>query len=245
MPQFFLHKFFHHETSDRAQGGLVRIPVNPDDWPESWKQIAYKEYTLRRPIPLPETASVLFDDYLAKRKSPQRQGVEQQVTLGTLSTLLRCGYGLRERTPEQNGRTVPSAGGLYPIEIYIILFRPIETCAAGVYHYNIKRHALEPVLLMQFSPEEINAFAPAHPWLAEMTGMIILTSVFHRTTEKYGDRGYRYILLEAGHIAQNILLAGVEQETKVIPIGGVDEGAIERSIGLSGAREQVVYVLYF
>jgi SagB-type dehydrogenase family enzyme len=74
--------------------------------------------------------------------------------------------------------------------------------------------------------------------------MICIASVFHRTIGKYGSRGYRYILLEAGHVAQNMLLAGTEKDMNIIPIGGVDEDVIERTLGLGSPKERVVYTLF-
>ena len=75
--------------------------------------------------------------------------------------------------------------------------------------------------------------------------MICITSVFERVVEKYGSRGYRYMLLEAGHVAQNMLLAGTERGVNMIPIGACYEEPIEKKIGLISQNERLLYTLFF
>lgn len=240
---YFLHSFFHHETNDKSAGGLVNIPEDTDLWPSSWIDIEKKSYDLFPKHPLPETKGELFDRFLRKRRSASPKDASEPFHIDTLAYILKCAYGLRDDTGG-TGRTVPSGGKRYPLELYFISFKECDAMHSGIFHYSITEHALEPVVQTTFDEATIRSFAPKHEWLTKKAGMFVISAVFSRSTEKYGSRGYRYILLEAGHVAQNMLLAATERNMRMIPIGGVDEAHIESVIGLDEAIERVVYALY-
>jgi SagB-type dehydrogenase family enzyme len=243
---FFLYSFFHRKTNERVEEGKIPIPENISEWPESWKTIEYKQYRVFPPIKLPTIGGTLLD-IMKKRQATGKALSQNTITLDTLSYLVECGYGL-QRDPEvpqrAEFRNVPSAGQRYPLELYIFLFKDIEGCPAGAYHYGIKEHAFEPVMRTPFSSEDIESFTQQKA-IRGAHGMLCITGVFHRTVEKYGSRGYRYILLEAGHAAQNIALAATEKGIAIIPIGGSSEKMIESSLGLNARYEGVVYTLFF
>lgn len=245
--RFFLHHFFHNETSDRGEKGLVRVPKDRSLWPVAWTKINYKQYSLFPSIQLPQQRSFFFDEILAKRWSSTGSIVGNVITTQTLSYIFQCGYGLQgnqKKIGRQENRTVPSAGKRFPLEVYLFLFRTVDGLQPGVYHYAVKEHALESVKQANFSREVIASFSSME-WLPEAKGMIVLTGVFSRVAMKYGSRGYRYILLEAGHVAQNMLLAGTEKQINMIPLGGVNEEVIEEYMDLNTLDERVVYVLSF
>ncbi len=162
--------------------------------------------------------------------------------------MLRSGSGPRDQEGNdpkfREKRTAPSAGGRYPLEMYPVLFKEVGGIRRGIYHYGIREHALEPVTFDGFTKEEIEA-SVYQTWLSDATGMICISAVFDRSIRKYGSRGYRYILLEAGHVAQNIILAGVESGVDIMPVGGVNEVDFERRIGLMSSNERIVYILFF
>lgn len=245
--QTFLYNFFHKETNDRTEKGQVNIPKDTNSWPESWRRVVYKRYSLFKEVLLPQTSGFLFEKILRLRRSSVGYILDNRVSVADLAYILKCGYGLQGGNKEEKrdmNRTVPSGGKLYPLEVYFFLFKQTESLAPGVYHYCVRNHSLEPVLLIPFLAEDILLMAPEQEWLSDTNGMICITSVFHRMVDKYGSRGYRYILLEAGHVAQNMLLAGTEKNINIIPIGGVEADVIERKIGLSGEEEGVVYTLF-
>jgi SagB-type dehydrogenase family enzyme len=238
----FLYSFFHTETNDRSEKGLVHIPKDPKEWPESWSKIEYKEYLLRKPILLTNIEGSLIE--LLKKRETVRTPHATSHTLLTkekLSYIFQCGCGLRDQKTEK--RMAPSGGSRYPIETYLLLFREVDGLMPGVYHYGVRSHALEPLILRTFTKDEIRSCTP-YEWLYDAPGIICLSSVFKRSIEKYGSRGYRYILLEAGHIAQNMLLAGAEMQASMVPIGGVNEDLLESIIGLGSTHEKIVYTLY-
>ncbi|MBP6889308.1 MAG: SagB/ThcOx family dehydrogenase [Candidatus Moranbacteria bacterium] len=242
----FLYAFFHNETVDRSEKGLVNVPKDPRDWPEEWKKIEYKTYHLFQPVALPQETECGLWDLLLKRRSSTAHFGNNVWTIEKLSSVLRCGYGLQGDSrlgKRQEHRTVPSAGKRYPLEIYVFLFKPIGSVRAGIYHYGVKKHALEILVQRTFSKEEIAAISPQE-FLYESWGMICMTGLFKRTTSKYGSRGYRFVLLEAGHVAQNMLLAGTEKGVNLIPVGGTNENVIEGMMGLGTLEERIVYTLF-
>jgi SagB-type dehydrogenase family enzyme len=241
----FLYNFFHNETNDRTEKGSIKIPKNSNDWPESWKKIEYKNYSLFKSIKLIKEKTCFFE-LLSKRRSSEGYILDNKVTIDKLAYILQCGYGLQGGSKEEGreeNRTVPSGGKRYSLEIYIFLFKEVDNCKPGVYHYGIQEHVLEPVSLQNFSREDILSFTPQE-WLKETTGMICITSIFDRTVRKYGSMGYRLILLEAGHVGQNILLAGTEKNININPVAGIYPEKIEQCIGL-GRGERIVYTLFF
>lgn len=242
-----LFYFFHNKTSDRTEGGLVYVPKNKEEWPDAWKKIAYKKYYFFKSLSLSRQGGVLFDQLLSRRRSSQEYIFRAKITAEILSYIFLCGYGLQRSGEDgrDEHRTVPSGGGLYPLEVYVFLFKQVDQYAPGIYHYGVKNHVLEPVVQRNFSFAEILSFSPQQEWVKDASGMICITSVFERMIDKYGSRGYRFILLEAGHVAQNMLLAGTEKNVSMTPVGGIEEAKVEQSIGLINGKERLVYSLFF
>ena len=245
----FLYNFFHEKTNDKSEGGLVNIPKDKNLWPKSWTTVFYRSFFSFKEILLPKIENDFLLNLLNRRNSRQENVLKNKITIQKLSYLLKCGYGLQDITEENKNRrehrTVPSGGKRYPMEIYIVLFREVESLKKGIYHYNIRNHSLEPVFIKDFPKEEIISFFTEHnSWLENTNGFVCMTTVFNRTIEKYGSRGYRYILLEAGHIAQNMILSGVSSGINMIPMAGVKESFIEKILGLGKNEERVVYGLF-
>ncbi len=149
------------------------------------------------------------------------------------------GSGLHAR------RTVPSAGACYPIDAYFWLPIPPGGVHPGPYHYDPIAHGAALVALG--SPESNMSdlvTASAFPALIEQAGLlIVLAGVFSRTTERYGARGYRFVLLEAGHAAQNIYLAAAALDLAAVALGGLDDAMLDALLGLDGTRASVLYAV--
>jgi SagB-type dehydrogenase family enzyme len=242
----FLYKFFHNKTNDRIEEGKTPVPDDMNKWPDSWKIVSYKTYHLFKAISLPVIDGDVWK--VANRRRVSRVLMNNPINLVALSYILRCGYGLQTENGIDNNqsehRTVPSGGRRYPLEIYIILFKSVEGCEAGIYHYGVKSHVMEPVIL-EVIPQTTIDLISMQEVIKGVRGIICMSAAFDRTIEKYGSRGYRYILLEAGHVAQNMSLAATEIGVTLIPIGGSSEKVIEHIIGLNDSQEGVVYTLFF
>ena len=162
-----------------------------------------------------------------------------------LSALLKYSCGIKEiRSENSSYRVQPSAGARFPIEVYLIVFRSGDISKnelqSGLYHYNVKEHTLDVLWDREFSDEDIGALF-TYPWIRDAAMGLVMTAVFWRTQNTYGERGYRYILIEAGHIGQNIYLISEALGLKCCAFGGTRDKNLEKLIDIDGVTESVVY----
>jgi SagB-type dehydrogenase family enzyme len=160
------------------------------------------------------------------------------IPLPALASLLWAGYGVTAG----NGwsvRTAPSGGALYPLELYPLALQDGEL-PVGVYHYDPSRHALEALRAAPVAADLRQALV--QPELADQAGLFVaVTAVFWRTRFKYGLRGYRFALLEAGHVVQNILLAATALGLDAVAVGGYYDGRLDELLRCDGVHESAVY----
>jgi SagB-type dehydrogenase family enzyme len=170
--------------------------------------------------------------------TPDRLSLEQT------STLLHYCYGV---TRENEGtefprpfRVVPSGGALYPLEIYFHSTR-VEGLESGLYHYNPARNSLR---LLRYGDESRRlSEALVQRNLALDTSLLIfITAMFQRSVFKYGDRGYRFALLEAGHVAQNLALTATAMQLGCLTIGGYSDRQIDDLLGIDGISHSTIYM---
>jgi SagB-type dehydrogenase family enzyme len=234
----YLYRFFHRVTKSSLERGAINIPEDNDLWPESWKKIEYKEYDFKLNESLPSPASTPLIEILKKRKSLNSNS-KNEISTNSLSAILYAGYGLTNAIKET--RTVPSGGARYPLEVYYISFQgDPEILGAGVYHYNIKKHSLEKLRGGEYSTEKINSMLE-YKSMENINGLICITLIFDRTARKYGSRGYRFAHLEAGHVVQNMILAGLEYNIFLRPYMTISEKTIERELNIQQQNEALIY----
>lgn len=237
----YLYNYFHQKTKDSSEGGLVRIPKDTSLWPLNWKTIEYKTVERAPFTALPPHSKKTYDllEAISKRASPETFKGDS-ISLEQLGTLLQLSYGEWE---EKAGgrRPVPSGGARYPIELYILAWN-VTGLEAGVYHYNIQRHGLERYVWETFDKENIASLV-SYDFVATGSALVIMTGVFPRTTAKYGSRGYRYALLEAGHIGQNMYLLSGYTGIQVRALAGTHDTEIEKLLNVDGTYESLVYAI--
>lgn len=144
---------------------------------------------------------------------------------------------LRE-SPEDGKRPYPSGGALYPIETYLVTQLENDSDLTA-YHYQPKDHVLEKLWKIPVRYEIADLLKKEEPGAS----LIILTSQWHKTTPKYGHYAYNLALLEAGHVAQNILLACVATDVKACPMAGFNDETCSESLDLRPQNEQVLYAI--
>ena len=178
-------------------------------------------------LPQPRTAGAMsLEETLQKRRSV-RDFRKMPVSLEDVSQLLWAAQGI---THGEGRRTAPSAGALYPLELYL-LAGDVRDLPAGIYRYVTHQHHLEPVRAGQFRAD-ISAAALHQNWIEDGAVILVFAAVEARTTGKYGDRGIRYIYMEAGHAAQNALLQSVALGLGGTPVGAFDEEQVAKTLGL-------------
>jgi len=137
-------------------------------------------------------------------------------------------------------RNAPSAGALYHIETYLSA-KNIEGLAQGLYHYDIKSNSLETLVVGDFSTSLVHAFL-GQQMLASAQLVFMWSGVFARSKWKYKQRGYRYVYLDCGHIAQNLALSASALGLGSCQVGAFYDDEINNILGLDGKGERVIYL---
>jgi SagB-type dehydrogenase family enzyme len=199
----------------------------------------YKRYPGATRISLPRTEPLTasLEDTVRRRQS-KRTFSNEPVPLHALAKLLEfgCGVTAQQEIPR---RAAPSPGGLYAVEAYPLTFS-VAGLAPGIYHYAATEHVLERVSLLQ-DASALKPFFPPDLSAALPPLVIALSVVFPRVQTKYIERGYRFALLEAGHVAQNMLLAATALGMNSVPVGGFWDDPFNDLIGFHPEHEAVVY----
>ena len=183
-------------------------------------------------LPAPVTeGGIPLTEALAQRRS-QREFTGEALSPDALSQILWAAQGHTQ--PGARGRTAPSAGGTYPLEVYVI-------SAEGVFHYLPEGHRLE-VLGRDDRRAALSEAALGQAWVARAPVVVVIATVSARTEAVYGDRAGRYVLLEAGHAAQNVLLEAVALDMGAVPVGAFRDDEVAGIVGLT-AGEVPVYLI--
>jgi SagB-type dehydrogenase family enzyme len=176
---------------------------------------------------------------LQKRRSQRRYAGAEPLALRDLSFMLWAAQGITARMGNHYLRTAPSAGALYPIETYLVVER-VAGLTAGLYHFEVEHFQLERL------SAEVRGKDAAHVCLdqdfigqADLT--FFWTAIFRRSMAKYGERGLRYLFLDAGHICQNLLLAAESLSCGGCPVAAFYDQEADALLGLDGRNEAVIY----
>ncbi|MEM4389274.1 MAG: SagB/ThcOx family dehydrogenase [Candidatus Micrarchaeia archaeon] len=185
-------------------------------------------------LPRPARSNISFEDALLARRSV-RDYTDESISPSELAALLFAAQGMSG----EGKRTAPSAGALYPLELYVLVSR-VEGIAPGAYHYNSANNSLELVAAGDYR-ERIARAAADQPWVGNAAVVVVFAALMHRTTAKYGARGVQYVWIEAGHASQNLLLQAAALGLGAVPIGAFNEDEVRHLLNLS-ADEEVIYL---
>ncbi len=168
-----------------------------------------------------------FESLLTRRKSV-RSFKSSKISYQQLSNLLFAAYGIRNSGPY---KTVPSAGGLYPLSIFIAIGKEsIEEIKAGIYRYTPLTNSIE--LIKEGDYRRIIAISCfGQAFISKAPISLIIISNFERMKYKYGSRGIRYALIEAGHSCQNLELAALSLGLVSCPVGAFSDSEIIKILG--------------
>ena len=158
------------------------------------------------------------EEALLKRRSV-REFKKQSVTLTEISQLLWAAQGITEKT--KGFRTAPSAGALYPLEIYLVASY-VDLLPAGIYKYQPDGHLLLKVKEGNYQ-EDFYKASLRQEAAKEAPAVFVFSAVYERTTQKYGQRGKRYVEIEVGHAAQNVYLQATALNLGTVAIGAFNE----------------------
>ncbi len=193
------------------------------------------------PMPKVRRGSMPIEVALAYRRS-LRHYLPKPITLEQLSQLLWAADGINN--PWTGFRTAPSAGATYPIDIYVVVGeRSVEICPGkylepGSYLYDPHTHSLKLVRKGDLRKELARA-ALDQEWVEKAAVDIVLCAVFERTTKYYGERGYRYVYMEAGHIGQNIYLEATALGLGTVAVGAFYDEEVREVIGARPSQHPI------
>lgn len=189
-------------------------------------------------LPEPKKQSkTSIEETIFKRRSI-REYEDEALNLGEISQILWSAQGIT--ATEWGGRTAPSAGALYPLELYLVV-RKAEKLEAGVYHYIPSGHKLEKILEGDLSSALAEAALGQSP-VKEAPINLVFTAFFKRTAQKYGERGVGYVFMEVGHAAQNVYLQAQSLNLGTVTIGAFGEEEVRQLLNLS-LEETPLYIM--
>lgn len=209
-----------------------------------------KPYRDRERVELPAAwprSTTSLDDVVLGRETA-RSFAPEPIGLDQLAKVLHMSYGVTRDNEDtifpRPFRAIPSGGALYPLELYVHV-RRVNDLAPGLYHYDPEDGSLDALRLAEGADdsEQVDAMLMQPELACNCAVTIFVSAVFFRSTFKYGDRGYRFILLEAGHLAQNAVLTARELGLACAPIGGYADRDVDQYLRFDGLSESTVYVL--
>lgn len=248
----YLKKILHGTSiaiKDHLKTYIKGQELDSSYYPTVWKKVSYKEY-VRFPLYLLPLSKNLHSPNLYKTlldRISTRLYSKRLLSLSRLSEILYFSAGIkRVSSSKPIKRMYPSAGGRYPLEIYLVLIKKVKGLNPGIYHYNVKRHGLE-LLQDNISTSMINeCFTENNKIITDSaTGLLVISGVFPRIEVKYLNRTYRFINQEVGHLAQNIALTSIANKFKTCVIGGFLDEKINTLLDLEEEKEQSLCIVAF
>jgi SagB-type dehydrogenase family enzyme len=216
----------------------LRMPAGGLDW--SAQPPLYKDYPDHPKISLeafePDKLMPLHNTLKTRRSV--RRFRREPISKAQLSYLLWASTGIQRVEGGYEFRTAPSAGALYPIETYIAA-NSVSDLESGLYHYSVKHHQLEQLSKGDYGTAVAKA-ALGQSMCAQAAAVFVWSAVFQRCKWKYGQRAYRYIYLDAGHIAENLALAAVSLNLGSCEIGALYDDQVNAILGVDGTDESVI-----
>jgi SagB-type dehydrogenase family enzyme len=180
------------------------------------------------------TGGVSLEKALSARRSV-RDYKDSTLRLSEVAQLLWAAQGI---TADWGGKTAPSAGATYPLEIYAVV-GDVEGLEPGVYHYMSGSHSLKKIIEGDLR-EQLSTSALGQRCIAEAPVTVVVTAVFDRTTRRYGERGIRYVHIEVGHVGQNVCLQAETLGLSTVTIGAFRDEVVK---GILGLKEAPLYLI--
>lgn len=185
-------------------------------------------------LPKPKTkGDTSLEHCLLKRRSI-RSFINAALSLADISQLLWAAQGI---TGDDYYRTAPSAGALYPLEVYLVASN-VDGLAPGVYHYSPDRHEVVALKTGDFRRELAKA-ALGQDCVENSAATILFAAVYARTSGRYGQRATRYVYMEAGHAAQNVCLQATALGLGTVTVGAFEDDEVKHLLALPDSHDAI------
>ncbi|MCD5396246.1 MAG: SagB/ThcOx family dehydrogenase [Candidatus Pacebacteria bacterium] len=195
---------------------------------------------IKKEIYLPQPryeSEVSLEEAILRRRS-RRKYKKEPLSLFEVSQLLWSAQGITDK--KRNFRTAPSAGALYPLEVYLVV-GAVENLLPGVYKYYPKEHKIVRVKEEDLR-KELREASFGQKWVEDGAVSLVFAGVFERTTKKYGKKGVLYVYMEAGHASQNVYLQAEALGLGTVTVGGFLEERVKEILSLP-ENETPLYIM--
>ncbi len=202
---------------------------------------AFKKYPEAEKVELPRNwrlSEARITPLLQNRRSLRRYLMEP-IKLEELAFLLWASQGITAKSGAYSFRTAPSGGALYPVETYLSA-NFVEGLPPGLYHFDVENFSLDR-LNNEDSAAAVAAACLDQKFMAQAAVSFLWSSVFRRCMTKYGNRGMRYVLLDAGHICQNLLMAAEAIGCGGCPVAAFYDDEVNSLLQLDLGEESILY----
>ncbi|NLF51512.1 MAG: SagB/ThcOx family dehydrogenase [Leptolinea sp.] len=230
----FFEKTKYAHLSESAQRKGVPIPPLELPVPENAKTI---------PLPTPSSLNMPAMDVrtVMEQRSSLRKYTQSELTLEEFSYLLWITQGIKSITDRPvTFRNVPSAGSRHPFETYFLANR-VGTLEPGLYRYSALEHCIYPHNMEVGINEKLTTACKEQSHIRTSAATFFWVAVIERTAWRYSERAARYVLLDAGHVCQNLYLAGESIQCGVCAIAAYDDDLLNDALGVNGKDKMVVY----
>jgi len=191
-------------------------------------------------LPPPSHKGEISVEEALKKRRTHRSFKPEALSLNQFSQILWAAYGVTAKRHGYALKTAPSAGALYPIDIYAVVGdRTVKTLPPGVYHYHPEKHEVIPVK----EGDRRKAVARAslgQMWMASAPAMLVITGEYARCTVKYGRRGSTYTHIEAGCVGQNIFLQAEALGLKAGIVGAFRNDQVIKTLGIPADHDPLL-----
>ena len=195
-------------------------------------------------LPMDFTALNINNDFLnvINSRASHRVYTEETMTLTELSYLLWCSQGIKEIRGKAYAtlRTVPCGGARHEFEVYLTL-QNVEGVPNGFYHYLPMSHKLELIKEQEDLKDFISESLQEQVWAAKANAVFYISAVYYRAEWRYGIYAHRVLLIDAGHITENLYLASTSIHLGGCAIGAVVDSIANEAFGLDGIEECIIY----
>lgn len=237
--KLYLSDEFHRKTNNQT----VVSSLDLKETPPSWIKIHFKTYPRFEKVKLTSPTRISTVASNMRQRRSVRQFSSQSISSSDLSYILyfSCGLIHLDGNIHNSRRPYPSAGARYPLEVYPLVLH-CDKLEKGLYHYNVKEHTLE-ILLNRDLSSWLKKVTGGQSWVLASSVIFIITAVLDRMRIKYGDRGYRFALLEAGHLGQNLCLIAQECGYGSCALGGYIDREIDKLLDVEHTKEFTLYMI--
>lgn len=236
-----------NQVSKNTRKNIVTSFVDSQKWPKEWKTAQIKVYPRFNKIILPKPKDLGMSLSLSLESRKSSRDFVNKINLEIISTILFNSLGTRKEIInglEVEKRRYPSGGALYPVEFYVFVFLQIGNVAPGIYHYGVEDNSLTQIKKDIFSQETMDSLLILD-FAKKASFAVVMTAVFERNFVKYGERAYRFILLEAGSAAQNLALCATALGIGSIQMGALVDVTAEELLDIDGSNEATVASVFF